>query len=181
MNEEHIKLLQTTEQYDSDKNPIYPQTLGRAVYVDINGSTYDLQSAITQGLFYNSLISKTVLINNASQIISIPEEMAVEDENQLLVFQNGLLLNKIENYILNEDKTAINLVGSTYKTRVGDIFTFLYFPFIATGGGSSSGRGTTGGNNFSVVTSISSTSGDSQVPSAKAVYNFINSLVNNNY
>lgn len=181
MNEEHIKLLQTTEQYDNDKNPIYPQTLGRAVYVDINGSTYDLQSAITQGLFYNSLISKTVLINNASQIISIPEEMAVEDENQLLVFQNGLLLNKIENYILNEDKTAINLVGSTYKTRVGDIFTFLYFPFIATGGGSLSGGGTTGGNNFSVVTSISSTSGDSQVPSAKAVYNFINSLVNNNY
>lgn len=180
MNEEHIKLLQTTEQYDSDKNPIFPQTLGRAVYVDINGSTYDLQSAITQGLFYNSLISKTVLINSTSQTISIPEEMTIEDENQLLVFQNGLLLNKIENYTLNEDKTVINLVGSTYKTRVGDIFTFLYFPFIATGGGTSSGE-TTGGNNFSVVTSISSTSGDSQVPSAKAVYNFINGLVNNNY
>lgn len=181
MNEEYIKLLQTTEQHDSDKNPIFPQTLGRAVYIDINGSTYDLQSAITQGLFYNSLISKTVSINSASQIISIPEEMIIEDENQLLVFQNGLLLNKIENYTLNEDKTAINLVGSTYKTRVGDIFTFLYFPFIATGGGSSSGEGTIGGNNFSVVTSISSTSGDSQVPSAKAVYNFINNLVNNNY
>ena len=56
MNEEYIKLLQTTEQHDSDKNPIFPQTLGRAVYIDIKGSTYDLQTAIYQGLFYKILI-----------------------------------------------------------------------------------------------------------------------------
>ena len=131
MNEEYIKLLQTTEQHDNDKNPVFPQTLGRAVYIDIDGSTYDLQSAITQGLFYRSLINKTVSVSEITQTIPIPAGMEVIDEEQLLVFQNGILLNKNENYNLNANKTEINLLGSTYKTRIGDVFTFLYFPYIA--------------------------------------------------
>ena len=91
MNEEYIKLLQTTEQHDSDKNPIFPQTLGRAVYIDINGSTYDLQTAISQGLFYKSLINETVIISEITQTIPIPNTIEIIDEKQLLVFQNGLL------------------------------------------------------------------------------------------
>ena len=180
MNEEYIKLLQTTEQYDSDKNPIFPQTLGRAVYIDINGSTYDLQTAISQGLFYKSLINETVIISEITQTISIPNTIEIIDEKQLLVFQNGLLLNKMENYTLNTNKTEINLVGSNYKTRIGDIFNFICFPYLSlsnNSGDSSSSGGTT----FPVVTVINSSSGDSQVPTARAVYTYVNGLVNNSY
>ena len=180
MNEEYIKLLQTTEQHDSDKNPIFPQTLGRAVYIDINGSTYDLQTAISQGLFYKSLINETVIISEITQIIPIPNTIEIIDEKQLLVFQNGLLLNKMENYTLNTNKTEINLVGSNYKTRIGDIFNFICFPYLSlsnNNGDSSSSGGTT----FPVVTVINSSSGDNQVPTAKAVYTYVNSLVNNNH
>lgn len=179
MNEEYIKLLQTTEQYDSDKNPIFPQTLGRAVYININGSTYDLQTAISQGLFYKSLINEMVIISEITQTISIPNTMEIIDEKQLLVFQNGLLLNKIENYTLNADKTKINLVGSNYKTRVGDIFNFICFPYLSF---SDDNNGSpSGGTTFPVVTIINSSSGDSQVPTAKAVYTYVNGLVNNSY
>lgn len=180
MNEEYIKLLQTTEQHDSDKNPIFPQTLGRAVYIDINGSTYDLQTAISQGLFYKSLINETVIISEITQTIPIPNTIEIIDEKQLLVFQNGLLLNKMENYTLNTNKTEINLVGSNYKTRIGDIFNFICFPYLSlsnNSGNSSSSGGTT----FPVVTVINSSSGDSQVPTAKAVYTYVNGLVNNSY
>lgn len=180
MNEEYIKLLQTTEQYDSDKNPIFPQTLGRAVYIDINGSTYDLQTAISQGLFYKSLINETVIMSEITQTIPIPNTIEIIDEKQLLVFQNGLLLNKMENYTLNTNKTEINLVGSNYKTRIGDIFNFICFPYLSlsnNNGDSSSSGGTT----FPVVTVINSSSGDNQVPTAKAVYTYVNSLINNNH
>lgn len=179
MNEEYIKLLQTTEQYDNNKNPIFPQTLGRAVYIDINGSTYDLQTAISQGLFYKSLINETVIISEMTQTISIPNTMEIIDEKQLLVFQNGLLLNKIENYTLNADKTKINLVGSNYKTRVGDIFNFICFPYLSFSNDNSGSS--SGGATFPVVTIINSSSGDSQVPTAKAVYTYVNGLVNNSY
>ena len=195
MNEEYIKLLQTTEQHDNDKNPIFPQTLGRAVYIDINGSTYDLQTAISQGLFYKSLINETVIISEITQTIPIPNtieiidektvkdyisDLEIIDEKQLLVFQNGLLLNKMENYTLNTNKTEINLVGSNYKTRIGDIFNFICFPYLSlsnNNGDSSSSGGTT----FPVVTVINSSSGDSQVPTARAVYTYVNGLVNNSY
>lgn len=180
MNEEYIKLLQTTEQHDSDKNPIFPQTLGRAVYIDINGSTYDLQTAISQGLFYKSLINETVIISEITQTIPIPNTIEIIDEKQLLVFQNGLLLNKMENYTLNTNKTEINLVGSNYKTRIGDIFNFICFPYLSlnnNNGDSSS----SGGTIFPVVTVINSSSGDNQVPTAKAVYTYVNSLINNNH
>ena len=180
MNEEYIKLLQTTEQYDSDKNPIFPQTLGRAVYIDINGSTYDLQTAISQGLFYKSLINETVIISEITQTIPIPNTIEIIDEKQLLVFQNGLLLNKMENYTLNTNKTEINLVGSNYKTRIGDIFNFICFPYLSlsnNNGDSSSSGGTT----LPVVTVINSSSRDNQVPTAKAVYTYVNGLVNNSY
>ena len=180
MNEEYIKLLQTTEQHDSDKNPIFPQTLGRAVYIDINGSTYDLQTAISQGLFYKSLINETVIISEITQTIPIPNTIEIIDEKQLLVFQNGLLLNKMENYTLNTNKTEINLVGSNYKPRIGDIFNFVCFPYLSlsnNNGDSSSSGGTT----FPVVTVINSSSGYNQVPTAKAVYTYVNSLVNNNH
>lgn len=182
MNEEYIKLLQTTEQHDNDKNPIFPQTLGRAVYIDINGSTYDLQSAITQGLFYSNLINEIVSITEITQIIPIPDSMQITDEQQLLIFQNGILLNKDENYSFNADKTEINLLGSTYKTRIGDVFTFLYFPYIGIGQDNKSNNG---GFTYPITTIINSESGDSQVPTAKAVYtfvtNYINSLVNSTY
>ena len=180
MNEEYIKLLQTTEQHDSDKNPIFPQTLGRAVYININGSTYDLQTAISQGLFYKSLINETVIMSEITQTIPIPNTIEIIDEKQLLVFQNGLLLNKMENYTLNTNKTEINLVGSNYKTRIGDIFNFICFPYLSlsnNNGDSSSSGGTT----FPVVTVINSSSEDNQVPTAKAVYTYVNSLVNNNH
>ena len=176
MNEEYIKLLQTTEQHDSDKNPIFPQTLGRAVYIDINGSTYDLQTAISQGLFYKSLINETVIISEITQTIPIPDTIEIIDEKQLLVFQNGLLLNKMENYTLNTNKNEINLVVSNYKTRIGDIFNFICFPYLSlsnNNGDSSSSGGTT----FPVVTVINSSSGDNQVPTAKAVYTYVNSLL----
>lgn len=179
MNEEYIKLLQTTEQHDSDKNPIFPQTLGRAVYIDINGSTYDLQTAISQGLFYKSLINEMVIMSEITQVIPIPDAMEIIDEKQLLVFQNGLLLNKVENYTLNTDKTEINLVGSNYKTRVGDIFNFICFPYLSLSDDDSGGS--SGGTTFPVVTVINSSSGDSQVPTAKAVYTYVNGLVNNSY
>ena len=173
---EYIKLLQTTEQHDNDKNPIFPQTLGRAVYIDINGSTYDLQTAISQGLFYKSLINETVIISEITQTIPIPNTIEIIDEKQLLVFQNGLLLNKMENYTLNTNKTEINLVGSNYKTRIGDIFNFICFPYLSLSNNISSG-----GTTFPVVTVINSSSGDSQVPTAKAVYTYVNGLVNNSY
>lgn len=179
MNEEYIKLLQTTEQYDSDKNPIFPQTLGRAVYIDINGSTYDLQTAISQGLFYKSLINEMVIMSEITQVIPIPDTMEIIDEKQLLVFQNGLLLNKVENYTLNTDKTEINLVGSNYKTRVGDIFNFICFPYLSLNDDNSGGSSS--GTTLPVVTVINSNSGDSQVPTAKAVYTYVNGLVNNSY
>ena len=172
MNEEYIKLLQTTEQHDSDKNPIFTQTLGRAVYIDINGSTYDLQTAISQGLFYKSLINETVIISEITQTIPIPNTIEIIDEKQLLVFQNGLLLNKMENYTLNTNKTEINLVGSNYKTRIGDIFNFICFPYLSLSNNISSG-----GTTFPVVTVINSSSGDNQVPTAKAVYTYVNSLL----
>lgn len=174
MNEEYIKLLQTTEQHDNDKNPIFPQTLGRAVYVDINGSTYDLQSAITQGLFYSNLINKMVSITEITQTISIPDNMEITNEQQLLIFQNGILLNKDENYTFSADKTKINLLGSTYKTRIGDIFTFLYFPYIGIEQDNNNG-----GSTYPVITIINSGSGDNQVPTAKAVYTFVTNYVNN--
>lgn len=182
MNEECIKLLQTTEQDDRDKNPIFPQTLGRAVYIDINGSTYDLQSAITQGLFYSNLINKMVSITEITQTIPIPSNMEITDEQQLLIFQNGILLNKDENYSFNADKTEINLLGNTYKTRIGDIFTFLYFPYIGIG---QNNENNNEGITNSIVTTINSGSGNNQVPTAKAVYtfvtNYVNSLVNSTY
>lgn len=180
MNEEYIKLLQTTEQHDSDKNPIFPQTLGRAVYININGSTYDLQTAISQGLFYKSLINETVIMSEITQTIPIPNTIEIIDEKQLLVFQNGLLLNKMENYTLNTNKTEINLVGSNYKTRIGDIFNFICFPYLSLSNNNGDSL-SSGGTTFPVVTVINSSSGDSQIPTAKAVYNYVNSLVNNNY
>ena len=86
----------------------------------------------------------------------------------------------MENYTLNTNKTEINLVGSNYKTRIGDIFNFICFPYLSLSnknGDSSSSGGTT----FPVVTVINSSSGDSQVPTARAVYTYVNGLVNNSY
>lgn len=174
--EEYIKLLQSTEMNESDRNPIFPQTLAKAVYLDINGETYNLQNAITLGLLQSSLKVEVVTVTAVTTSVSIPSSMEIKDIDQLIIFQNGLLLNKDINYTLNNDKTSITLVD--YSTRKNDIFTFMYLPYIVD---LKEDSGISGEITMPITNVIAPSSTDAQVPTAKAVYTYINGLVNGSY
>ena len=65
----------------------------------------------------------------------------------------------------------IELIGDDYNARIGDIFTFLYIAKISINDRESL-------NKTMVITSKSS---NDEIPTAKAVYDYINSLVNESY
>lgn len=65
----------------------------------------------------------------------------------------------------------IELIGDDYNARIGDIFTFLYIAKVSVNDRESL-------NKTMVITSKAS---DDEIPTAKAVYNYINSLVNESY
>lgn len=175
MAEALIQILKDTQTDPEKQKIIYPQTVGQAVYLDINNKKINLQTAIDSELIGPSggeLKVSSIIIDKKTNQISLPTEFkGIENSKQILVFQNGLILVEGQNYKFNTSSLMIELIGDDYNARIGDIFTFLYIAKISINDRESL-------NKTMVITSKSS---NDEIPTAKAVYDYINSLVNESY
>lgn len=175
MAEALIQILKDTQIDPEKQKIIYPQTVGQAVYLDINNKKINLQTAIDSELIGPSggeLKVSSVIIDKKTNQISLPTEFkGIENSKQILVFQNGLILVEGQNYKFNTSSLMIELIGDDYNARIGDIFTFLYIAKI-----SINDR-----ENLNKTMVITSKSSNDEIPTAKAVYDYINSLVNESY
>ena len=70
----------------------------------------------------------TVIVSSASSTVAFGQTLANVDD--LLVYQNGLLLTLDTNYTINTNHDGITLIG--YMTEVGDVFTFVSGSITAT-------------------------------------------------
>lgn len=175
MAEALIQILKDTQTDPAQQKIIYPQTVGQAVYLDINNKKINLQTAIDSELIGPSggeLRVSSIVINKKTNQISLPTEFkGIENSKQILVFQNGLILAEGQNYRFNTSNLMIELIGNDYNARIGDVFTFLYIAKVSVNDR----------ENLNKTMVITSKSSDDEIPTAKAVYNYINSLVNESY
>ena len=175
MAEALIQILKDTQTDPEKQKIIYPQTVGQAVYLDINNKKINLQTAIDSELIGPSggeLRVSSVIIDKKTNEINLPTEFkGIENSKQILVFQNGLILVEGQNYKFNTSSLMIELIGDDYNARIGDIFTFLYIAKVSVNDR----------ENLNKTMVITSKASDDEIPTAKAVYNYINSLVNESY
>lgn len=175
MAEALIQILKDTQTDPEKQKIIYPQTVGQAVYLDINNKKINLQTAIDSELIGPSggeLRVSSIIIDKKTNQINLPAEFkGIENSKQILVFQNGLILVEGQNYKFNTSSLMIELIGDDYKARIGDVFTFLYIAKVSVNDR----------ENLNKTMVITPKASDDEIPTAKAVYDYINSLVNESY
>lgn len=84
-------------------------------------STGDFKDLINKPSF-GITRSKVTVASDATVTLSIP--ITITNSNNLLVYQNGVLIEPTENYTISSDLKSINLVS--YSASAGDIFSFIY-------------------------------------------------------
>ena len=90
MAEALIQILKDTQTDTAQQKIIYPQTVGQAVYLDINNKKINLQTAIDSELIGPSggeLRVSSIVIDKKTNQISLPTEFkGIENSKQILVF-----------------------------------------------------------------------------------------------
>ena len=100
---------------------------------DLNGEiVFNGNKEVTANVTVSSgggqMLRADLQMAEALSVIAIPTAITqlinnAEEEMSLLVYQNGLLLNQTENYIVGVTNTTIELVD--YSCEIGDLFTFI--------------------------------------------------------
>ena len=105
---------------------------------DLHAATKQYVDNLTPEIYRDYVI----ILNNNTSIIDIPSR--IKDLNNLMVYQNGLLLNEYENYEIDEASKTISLIE--YTAKQGEVFTFTGPTYANSNAGSSSGNTSNGSN-----------------------------------
>lgn len=101
---------------------------------DLHAATKQYVDNLTPKIYRGYVVNS----DNGASIISIPSQ--IKDLNNLMVYQNGLLLNEYENYQINGENKSIILID--YTAKAGEVFTFTGPTYASSNVGGSSGNGT---------------------------------------